>query len=332
MKKLLLIPVLLFAITGIAENYSYEITPLVGYNVAEGELGFKNDYAVGGLQFQYNNKDWLLSPELSLLYSQNLDYVYSNLTTKMTRGAINGVYEYDTQSMITPFAKIGGGMEILSPKKLYGNEDSPFADVGAGTKIHFTDHIALKLEALYMLKYNNARYDSNAVFSAGINIAFGGGKSKQETHVTAPTQKPQNNKTQDLKNSVSIIQNISATQTQTQAENLNLHIKFETNSYSLDEKSKKEIKKFAQILKSNLSHNIQITGYADSLGEAIENQYLSEKRANIVKNMLITEGVPSYRLSAIGKGENNSIASNITEEGRAQNRRTVIKVTNEKQK
>ncbi|MFV0335467.1 MAG: OmpA family protein [Tropicimonas sp.] len=68
----------------------------------------------------------------------------------------------------------------------------------------------------------------------------------------------------------------------------------------------------------------QIVGHTDNTGEAAYNQNLSVRRAEAVSAVLVANGVASYRLSATGQGENNPIASNLTEEGRAKNRRVDI--------
>ena len=56
---------------------------------------------------------------------------------------------------------------------------------------------------------------------------------------------------------------------------------------------------------------------------------LSERRANSVRDWLVKCGIPASRLSAKGFGETNPVASNATPEGRAQNRRTELVVTNQ---
>ncbi len=68
----------------------------------------------------------------------------------------------------------------------------------------------------------------------------------------------------------------------------------------------------------------EIIGHTDNTGEAAYNQNLSVRRAQTVSNVLVANGVAAYRLTATGQGENNPIASNLTEEGRAQNRRVDI--------
>lgn len=68
------------------------------------------------------------------------------------------------------------------------------------------------------------------------------------------------------------------------------------------------------------------TGHTDSIGTEQYNQGLSERRANTVKNYLVSQGVPADRVYVEGKGETSPIASNSTREGRAQNRRVEIEI------
>ncbi len=68
------------------------------------------------------------------------------------------------------------------------------------------------------------------------------------------------------------------------------------------------------------------TGHTDSIGTEKYNQGLSERRANTVKNYLVTKGIPADRIYAEGKGELSPVADNKTREGRAQNRRVEIEI------
>ena len=81
-------------------------------------------------------------------------------------------------------------------------------------------------------------------------------------------------------------------------------------------------------LSANLSSypntKVQIIGHTDNTGAASYNQLLSVERANSVANALIKNGVARYRIIATGRGEDQAIASNLTAEGRAQNRRVEI--------
>ncbi|MEM6374057.1 MAG: OmpA family protein, partial [Pseudomonadota bacterium] len=69
---------------------------------------------------------------------------------------------------------------------------------------------------------------------------------------------------------------------------------------------------------------VQILGHTDSDGDASYNQDLSERRASAVTDILIGGGVAPGRLVAIGRGETQPVASNLTPEGKAQNRRVDI--------
>ena len=68
------------------------------------------------------------------------------------------------------------------------------------------------------------------------------------------------------------------------------------------------------------------TGHTDSIGTEKYNQGLSQRRANTVKQYLISKGIAADRIYAEGKGESSPVASNKTREGRAQNRRVEIEI------
>ncbi len=67
--------------------------------------------------------------------------------------------------------------------------------------------------------------------------------------------------------------------------------------------------------------NIEIGGHTDAAGNDASNQALSEKRAEAVVDYLVKAGLPSDRFTAVGYGSTQPVASNGTDEGKAQNRR-----------
>jgi OOP family OmpA-OmpF porin len=66
------------------------------------------------------------------------------------------------------------------------------------------------------------------------------------------------------------------------------------------------------------------TGHTDSIGTEQYNQRLSERRAQAVKDYLVSKGVPASKITTIGKGESQPVATNKTKEGRQKNRRVDI--------
>lgn len=98
-------------------------------------------------------------------------------------------------------------------------------------------------------------------------------------------------------------------------------INFETNEAIILDESKGVLDKLVLTANQCPDASIEVSGHTDSRASIAYNQRLSERRATAVANYLIVEGVSSARLSVSGKGELEPIATNDTEEGRAQNRR-----------
>ncbi len=80
----------------------------------------------------------------------------------------------------------------------------------------------------------------------------------------------------------------------------------------------------ANVLKQNPSLQVEIQGHTDSVGDAQYNELLSQKRAKVIQDYLVEQGIPQDRLSAKGYGESKPIAPNENAAGRAQNRRSQL--------
>ncbi len=104
------------------------------------------------------------------------------------------------------------------------------------------------------------------------------------------------------------------------------NIFFETNSTELDSTSQVELNKLGQFMKENPSLRVQIMGHTDNVGSANDNLKLSNGRAQSVVTYLVKNGIEANRLQHKGFGATQPIADNATEQGRARNRRTEMKV------
>jgi OOP family OmpA-OmpF porin len=94
---------------------------------------------------------------------------------------------------------------------------------------------------------------------------------------------------------------------------------------------KKSIDEAVDKLKGVDIEQIIATGHTDSIGTEQYNQKLSERRAEAVKQYLVSKGVPASKITTIGKGESQPVATNKTKEGRQKNRRVDIEFKGVKQ-
>jgi outer membrane protein OmpA-like peptidoglycan-associated protein len=101
---------------------------------------------------------------------------------------------------------------------------------------------------------------------------------------------------------------------------------FDVNKFDLKPESQVELDKLVQLLKDNPTVKIEISGHTDNVGKPADNLTLSNNRAKAVAGYVASKGIALQRLFAKGYGETNPAADNKTEEGRAKNRRTEIKV------
>jgi len=97
---------------------------------------------------------------------------------------------------------------------------------------------------------------------------------------------------------------------------------FSTGSSELLPSSDPELKILYRTLVDHPDMKIEIRGHTDNVGDDAYNQQLSEARAKSVFQYLVDRGIDTGRLSYKGFGETQPIASNDTEQGRKQNRRT----------
>ncbi|AEI49483.1 sodium-translocating pyrophosphatase [Runella slithyformis] len=102
---------------------------------------------------------------------------------------------------------------------------------------------------------------------------------------------------------------------------------FETGKSTLKPESQEQLKNVAEILKAFPAVNIKLGGYTDNTGDANANLKLSGDRAAAVESELVAMGIDNNRIDSEGYGDQYPVASNDTEEGRAQNRRISVRVT-----
>jgi outer membrane protein OmpA-like peptidoglycan-associated protein len=101
-------------------------------------------------------------------------------------------------------------------------------------------------------------------------------------------------------------------------------ILFDNGKFTFQQQTLPVLEAMTAILNEYPSAKFVVEGYTDNTGKVKANEILSENRAKAVVDYLIEKGINSERLTSIGYGVKNPIASNKTKAGRAQNRRVVV--------
>lgn len=104
------------------------------------------------------------------------------------------------------------------------------------------------------------------------------------------------------------------------------NVNYETGKALLDEDSYPVLDELVSYLNRRDDQRIEIGGHTDNVGTAANNLKLSMERAVTVMQYLISKGISPTRLEAKGYGMTVPVENNKTEEGRAQNRRTEVKI------
>lgn len=361
-----------------ASDFNYEVTPVAGYVWnstanetglhADGAMGGVENHAVYGVELQANDLSLFdIKPELSLLYGRdtvnqsavNTNGEYTGVLTTM----LNGVYEMNTNTFVTPFAKAGLGYEWYTNTHP-ADFDGLVLDAGMGLKADLTKHIALKLEGLYMYKMNNNGVDGsngevhNVAALAGLTFNFDekaapivaaavaapviaavvaeAPKPKAPVvaaPVVAPKPAPVAPIDSDKDGVFDPSDKCPATPSGFKVDadgcpvKATLHLNFATNSNKVDAEGTAKVAAFSAFMKESPAYKASIVGHTDSTASDKYNQTLSEKRAAMVKDMLVKDGVTADRLTSAGKGESAPVASNKTKAGRAENRRIEVELS-----
>ncbi len=108
---------------------------------------------------------------------------------------------------------------------------------------------------------------------------------------------------------------------------LNGGILFDTGKTALKPGAKSTLTRIAKQLQTDPSLKIAVEGHTDNVGGAAKNQALSEKRANVVRDFLVSAGIPADHITASGRGQEAPIVTNKTAAGRQQNRRVELVIT-----
>jgi len=104
-------------------------------------------------------------------------------------------------------------------------------------------------------------------------------------------------------------------------------LRFATGSDALDAESSQQLRDIVDIMRTHPRAKADIKGYTDNAGNEAANLELSRNRATAVMNEIADLGIDRSRMTAEGYGEANPVATNATAQGRQQNRRVEVELT-----
>ena len=104
---------------------------------------------------------------------------------------------------------------------------------------------------------------------------------------------------------------------------------FASGKFELSPQAMRSVDKLAEFLEKNPNRNVLIEGHTDNVGSDAFNLTLSQKRADSVKEMLVSKGIAEERITRKGYGKKYPAASNDTAAGKQENRRVEVIILNE---
>ena len=99
---------------------------------------------------------------------------------------------------------------------------------------------------------------------------------------------------------------------------------FTLGSTKLSDQDQNTVSQAAQVFKTKPNATVTVTGYADTIGSPTANMALSQQRANVVKGLLVNQGVPAGSISTAASGDTGLLVDTAPQTNQPKNRRVVI--------
>jgi len=290
---------------------TFSVTPYIGGYLFDKEQQLSNA-PVFGISLGYNFTKYFGVELSGEGIHTNYDLgVSDSRSTNVGNYRFDGVLNLLPDSRFVPFVFAGfGGQSIDYPKNV-PNRSAYAADYGAGLKFFFTDWLALRGDIRQIYVFDNSKKDIE--YTLGLVFYFGGSKQATVTKYK-PTAESTSEPVAKEKVEEKVVILASEPKVEEQvmvaaAEPKIIVLAFEDVHFDFDKSTLKPeaqtiLKRNIQLLKDNPKAQIRVAGYTSASGTEEYNQKLSERRANAVREYLISEGVITPdRLTTIGYGE-----------------------------
>lgn len=337
MKKILLTSILcastIFAASDPSKTYNYEVTPFASGILTDSKAGLEKDnYFNAGISLAKNLDDSFIDQlEIAYMRSQSVGYEKTTGNTNINRTFLNAIKRFELTDRLAAYGLAGIGYQDVT-QELDKHQDSAVFNYGIGLRYDIPYYgIALKGDVRHLIAVKENQND--IMYTLGLGMPLG--KKYKDDQIMAkvpetveePPRKIFEEKDDDNDGVINNLDKCPNTSPGVKVnkdgcvDTMNLNINFDNNSAEIKSMYQNKLSQFANMLKDNKTMTAVIEAHTDSKGSDAYNQTLSDRRAISVVNALKSYGIESSRLRAIGYGETQPIATNETEEGKAQNRR-----------
>lgn len=337
MKKVLLSSIVCATMMFAANNeYKYEVTPIIGASIAEHNTDLEDHFSNAGLTIGINTLGDSFIDQVEIGFLQTIEDVdYKKVTNRDTgilRVFTNVVKNYEINSDVSLYTLAGLGYEFFDDEYA-GNEDSIFANYGAGVKYNITDGLDFKFDLRHLIETDHG--DNTLLATMGLAYSFIKVNKPVPVPIKIVEKKPMKIVPKDTDEDGVIDEKDKCPDTMkgAQVDDLgcitlvDLKINFDVDSSVIKDTYDSKIIEFAKVLKKYNKLKATIEAHTDSTASNEYNQKLSERRAASAVEALKAQNIDPSRLTAIGYGETRPIATNKTVEGRAENRRVTAVIT-----
>lgn len=292
---------------------SYTLTPSVGGYLFEGNQDLKHR-PVYGLGFGYSfDEHWGAEAVFNFIDTES-DGNSGDVKGYLYR--LNGLYHFNPFGDLMPYIAAGVGAITLDPDR-GGSDTDPLVNYGVGLKYFFSENIALQGDVRHVISFDDTY--NNLIYTLGVTFYFGGAKRAE----AVPFKDSDGDGVPDY------LDQCPGTPKGATVNEVGCWVckglEFDFDKWDIKPQYYPVLDEAIACMNQHPGIRVEIQGHTCDTGTAEYNQILSEKRAREVMNYFIKKGIAEERLSAVGHGLTQPIASNKTREGRAKNRRVQLK-------
>jgi len=255
----------------------------------------------------------------------------------LSQWGVMGRYHFG-DSAVRPY--LAAGLGYLKHRNVMSEDSSIGMSFGGGLQGKIAKHMSVRAQVLYRLdKDRDSLPDHGSygdwIYSIGLSFDFGGKEPPPPPPpppAAPPPPPPPNpdldgdgvpNERDKCPNTrPGAVVDLDGCEVEAVIELEGVY--FDFDKATIKPEGKAVLNEAAALLKKHERVVVEVAGHTDSVGSDAYNQGLSERRANSVKDYLTSQGVTATRLTAKGYGEAQPVASNDTQEGRAENRRVEL--------